>query len=204
MAGSTRGFATTEGHLAGGRQPRPRRRGEQYGRGTRSPAPCAAGGAPPRGAAGARGAAESRLSCTHLAATATRPRIDVRDLPLCCHLPCYARGPADRHSRAPHRPERSGPSKQLRPTRAGHWLGTDELGRDNLTRVLYAGQVSLLIGFVVAVVSLLLGVPLGLIARLLRRAAWTTQSTPSSRYCRTSRTLFLLIILSVTFRPGPH
>ena len=45
-----------------------------------------------------------------------------------------------------------------------HWLGTDELGRDTLTRVLYAGQVSLRIGLVVAIVSLVLGVPLGLMA----------------------------------------
>src|SRR5262249_54460476 len=35
---------------------------------------------------------------------------------------------------------------------AAHLLGTDDLGRDNLTRVLYAGQVSLRIGFVVALV----------------------------------------------------
>src|SRR3954451_21080226 len=50
------------------------------------------------------------------------------------------------------------------PPTPGTWLGTDELGRDNLTRVLYAGQVSLRIGVVVAIVSLVLGVSLGLMA----------------------------------------
>src|SRR5689334_6787139 len=50
------------------------------------------------------------------------------------------------------------------PPAPGKWLGTDDLGRDYLTRVLYAGQVSLKIGFMVALVSLLAGVPLGLVA----------------------------------------
>ena len=36
---------------------------------------------------------------------------------------------------------------------ATHWFGTDELGRDQLTEVLYAGQISLKIGFAVALIS---------------------------------------------------
>jgi|SRR5579884_1830435 len=84
----------------------------------------------------------------------------------------------------------------------GNWLGTDELGRDNLTRVLYAGQVSLRIGFVVAIVSLLLGVSLGLVAGfygglvddLINAVVQVLLNIP---------TLFLLILLSVTFRPDP-
>ena len=84
----------------------------------------------------------------------------------------------------------------------GRWLGTDELGRDNLTRVLYAGQVSLRIGFVVAIVSMLVGVPLGLIAGfyggriddVINAVIQVLQNIP---------TLFFLIILSVTYRPDP-
>jgi len=45
-----------------------------------------------------------------------------------------------------------------------HLLGTDELGRDQLTRVMYAGRVSLLIGLSVSLVSTLVGVTLGSIA----------------------------------------
>lgn len=45
-----------------------------------------------------------------------------------------------------------------------HLLGTDNLGRDNFTRLMYGGRVSLIIGFCVVIVELLIGVTLGGIA----------------------------------------
>jgi len=51
----------------------------------------------------------------------------------------------------------SGPSWQ-------HWLGTDTFGRDLLTRVLYGGRVSLMVGLVATAVSLIIGVTYGAIA----------------------------------------
>ncbi|MBZ0275129.1 MAG: ABC transporter permease [Anaerolineae bacterium] len=45
----------------------------------------------------------------------------------------------------------------------GHILGTDDLGRDHLARLLYAGQVSLGIAFSAAILSLTIGVVLGII-----------------------------------------
>ena len=88
------------------------------------------------------------------------------------------------------------------PPGPGHWLGTDELGRDNLTRVLYAGQVSLRIGFMVALVALVAGVPFGLIAGFyggrvddaINAVIQVLQNIPL---------LFFLITLSITFRPDP-
>jgi peptide/nickel transport system permease protein len=53
---------------------------------------------------------------------------------------------------------------------AEHWFGTDELGRDNLTELLYAGQVTLLISLSVAVLSTVLGVALGAVAGFYGRA----------------------------------
>ena len=47
---------------------------------------------------------------------------------------------------APYDPNRQSLGDALEPPRAGHWLGNDELGRDVLSRVLYGGRVSLLIG----------------------------------------------------------
>src|SRR5829696_3470054 len=45
----------------------------------------------------------------------------------------------------------------LRPPGPGYPLGTDDLGRDNLTRLIFAGRVSLLIGFLVAIISIVIG-----------------------------------------------
>lgn len=45
-----------------------------------------------------------------------------------------------------------------------HWLGTDNFGRDMLTRILYGGRVSLLVGFIATSVALLIGVTYGSIA----------------------------------------
>ena len=53
---------------------------------------------------------------------------------------------------------------RLSPPSAAHLLGTDEGGRDVLTRLLYGARVSLLIGVVPALLSLLLGAALGVIA----------------------------------------
>jgi peptide/nickel transport system permease protein len=49
-------------------------------------------------------------------------------------------------------------------------LGTDELGRDQLSRLLYAGQISLKIGFAVAVISTALGTAVGALAGYYGRA----------------------------------
>lgn len=53
------------------------------------------------------------------------------------------------------------------PPSAEHWLGTDVLGRDLLTRILYGGRISMLVGFLATAVSLLIGVLWGTIAGFL-------------------------------------
>jgi oligopeptide transport system permease protein len=48
-----------------------------------------------------------------------------------------------------------------------HWLGTDELGRDMLTRLLYGARVSLTVALAAQLVILVIGVPIGLITGYL-------------------------------------
>ena len=50
------------------------------------------------------------------------------------------------------------------PSSAAHWFGTDQMGRDILTRVLYGARVSLLVGFASTALNLLIGVLYGSIA----------------------------------------
>lgn len=50
------------------------------------------------------------------------------------------------------------------PPSAEHWFGTDEIGRDILSRVLFGARYSLIMGVVVLTIAILVGVPLGLIA----------------------------------------
>src|SRR6185437_8534238 len=45
-----------------------------------------------------------------------------------------------------------------------HWFGTDDLGRDQLSEIMYAGRVSLMIGLVVALLSTVVGVTVGAVA----------------------------------------
>ncbi|MDR1094290.1 MAG: ABC transporter permease [Clostridiales bacterium] len=52
-------------------------------------------------------------------------------------------------------------SNYLAPPSAKHWLGTDLEGRDVLTRIMYGGRISLMIGFIVVFMSMFIGVLLG-------------------------------------------
>ncbi len=53
---------------------------------------------------------------------------------------------------------------RLQPPSAAHWFGTDELGRDVLSRILYGSRLSLAIGILPSVISLVIGIVLGLLA----------------------------------------
>lgn len=54
-----------------------------------------------------------------------------------------------------------------KPPSAGHWFGTDDMGRDVFARVIYGGRLSLMIGFIPSIISLVLGTILGLMAGYL-------------------------------------
>src|SRR5512142_3266546 len=70
--------------------------------------------------------------------------------------PLLAPYPYDRYDLGPGR-------QNLGPT-LGHWLGTDDLGRDLLSRLLMGARVSLAVGFGVEIFDLLVGTLLGLVS----------------------------------------
>src|SRR5436853_6344485 len=56
---------------------------------------------------------------------------------------------------SPYNPDDGNPIERLKPPLiAHHLLGTDELGRDVLTRLLYAGRISLVVGFAAMTVTI--------------------------------------------------
>jgi len=83
-----------------------------------------------------------------------------------------------------------------------HWLGTDQLGRDQLARLLYGARISLSIAVTAAAISMLLGVIVGLAAGYFGRriddaVMWFINTMTSIP------TIYLLIIVSAIFKPTP-
>jgi len=70
---------------------------------------------------------------------------------------------------APHDPLAIAPADQLASPSATHWLGTDELGRDVLSRLIYATRMDLPIGFLGALFPMILGTILGSLAGFFGR-----------------------------------
>lgn len=68
----------------------------------------------------------------------------------------------------PHDPLAINPLDSLAPASADHPLGTDQLGRDMLARLLYGTRVSLIVGALVALLATVIGLTLGLVAGFLR------------------------------------
>jgi len=69
---------------------------------------------------------------------------------------------------SPYLPDTVDVTNRLQPPSSGHWLGTDALGRDVLTRLLYGSRVSLLTGFIVVLVGAAFGTLIGGIAAFAR------------------------------------
>jgi peptide/nickel transport system permease protein len=88
-----------------------------------------------------------------------------------------------------------------KPGELGHILGTDDLGRDHISRLLYAGRISLSIGFLAAALSLIIGLTVGIITGfyggiiddMITWGITTLNSIP---------TLFLLMIVSAVLAPN--
>lgn len=69
---------------------------------------------------------------------------------------------------APHDPYRVDLDISLQPPSTQYWLGTDEEGRDVLSRIIYGARISLKVGIIASSISLMIGALLGLIAGFFR------------------------------------
>jgi peptide/nickel transport system permease protein len=95
----------------------------------------------------------------------------------------------------------SGRIATLQPPSAAYPLGTDYLGRDVLTRLIFAGRVSLSVGFGVALVSVALGAPLGLLAAYF--GGWVDDVINALvQVVLNVPVLFVLIVLSIFLTPN--
>jgi peptide/nickel transport system permease protein len=65
---------------------------------------------------------------------------------------------------APYDPYKVGTAPALLRPSWEHWLGTDNLGRDSLSRLIYGSRTALQVGFVSVLISGVIGIPLGMIA----------------------------------------
>ena len=65
-------------------------------------------------------------------------------------------------------PQAVTPIQRLKPPSADFWFGTDMLGRDVYSRVMYGARVSLVVGLAVAVLSIMIGLLIGLVTGYIR------------------------------------
>lgn len=72
---------------------------------------------------------------------------------------------------APYDPARADFGHVLQAPGWSHWLGTDDLGRDQLSRVIYGARASMQVGVLAVALAFVVGVPLGLVAGYYGRVA---------------------------------
>ncbi len=88
-----------------------------------------------------------------------------------------------------------------KPPDAEHWLGTDQIGRDMFSRLLYAMRVSLLVGFLATVISTAIGVVLGLASGYF--GGWVDRVIMSFTDMVMSFPYILLVLVAAAiFEPG--
>ena len=84
---------------------------------------------------------------------------------------------------------------------SGHPLGTDDVGSDLFARLLYGGRISLFVGIMSTIISVLIGIPLGLIAGYFRGIAETVIMRVADAFM-SFPTMVLILVLVAVFGPS--
>lgn len=100
---------------------------------------------------------------------------------------------------SPYSPTAQEPVNSFQRPNAQHWFGTDELGRDIFTRILYGGRVSLTVGLISSFISILLGVIVGSLSGYFGGWLDSTLMRVTDAFL-TFPTLFVLILLGAYLR----
>jgi len=103
---------------------------------------------------------------------------------------------------SPYTPTQQEPINSFRSPSAEHWFGTDELGRDIFTRILYGGRVSLTVGLLSTLFSILIGVIVGALSGYFGGLLDTILMRVTDAFL-TFPTLFVLILLGAFLREQP-
>lgn len=80
---------------------------------------------------------------------------------------------------------------------SAHLLGTDAIGRDVFSRLIYGGRTSLLVGLVSTIISCLIGVPLGLIAGYFRGKAEVVIMRVADIFMSFPSIILILVLVAV-------
>ena len=84
-----------------------------------------------------------------------------------------------------------------KPPSDAHILGTDDVGRDLFARLLYGGRISLFVGITSTIISVLVGIPLGLIAGYFRGAAESIKMRTAESFMSLPSKVKNMVIVSV-------
>ena len=84
---------------------------------------------------------------------------------------------------------------------SAHWLGTDDIGRDMFARLLYGGRTSLLVGICSTAISILIGLPLGVLAGYYRGIMETIVMRGCDIFMSVPTMVLILVIVAV-FEPS--
>lgn len=100
---------------------------------------------------------------------------------------------------SPYSPTDQEPTNSFQKSSIDHWFGTDELGRDIFTRILYGGRVSLAVGLLSTFLSIAVGVVVGALSGYF--GGWTDSILMRiTDAFLTFPTIFVLIILGAFLR----